>query len=166
MGIENMDIKQYVISLLEGYNAMKQETETLRFELKNLKFEDEGELIEAMSLSSPGGEYISGGGVSDKTANIALNYARKRETLREQAAREMITRLHWLDATVDRLDFYIDKLEAHQASILRDYYFEGYTWRELQDLRGVTDKTLMKHRDNAVKALTMTYSSLNRIGLL
>lgn len=161
-----MEMKKYVLDLLANYKSMKQEIEALEYELNNLGTESEDETIEAMTFSSPNGERIDSGKISNKTPEIALTYAQRHEELKENTIQEIIGRLRWLRATTDRLDFYIEKLEAHQASILRDYYFEGYTWRELQDLRGITDKTLMKHRDDAIKILIMKYNSLKYVGLL
>lgn len=166
MGNVQMDMKEYVVSLLENYNGMNQEIESLHFELENLKRTDDRETIEAMNFSFPTGERITSGNISDKTSDIALTYVQKHEEFKAKAFFEITARLRFLNETIGRLNFYIGKLDAYQASILREYYFEGYTWRELQDLRGVTYKTLIKHRNEAVKILTAYYSSVERVGLL
>lgn len=159
-------IYDYVLNLLKNYNSMKLEQESLQFERSRLEQMKAEETIEAMTFTSPLTERVDSSGISNKTADIALNYKQCHVELKARLLSEVDSRLHWINDTLERLDFYIDSLEAHQASILRDYYFEGFTWRELQDLRGVTDKTLMKHRDDALKALVLRYSRLKNIGLL
>ena len=161
-----MELQEYVIELLKNYNHMKQEIQTLEYELRCLMASSKDEMIESMNFSPPSDERIQVGGISDKTPMIALNYEQRFTELKQEALNEVIGRLRCLKESVDRLDFYINQLEAYQASILKDYYFEGYSWRELQDLRGVTSKTLMKHRDDAIKALTIRYHNIERIGLL
>lgn len=160
------EIYDYVLDLLKNYNTMKREQESLQFERSRLEQMKAEETIEAMTFSSSQEERVDSGGISNKTADIALNYKQCHVELKARLLSEVDSRLRWINDTLERLDFYIGSLEAHQASILRDYYFEGYTWRELQDLRGVTDKTLMKHRNDAVKALVLKYSRLKSIGLL
>lgn len=161
-----LEMHEYVTGLLKDYNAMQQEIKALKYELSHLDIGSEQETIESMTYSIPMGERIDGGGISNRTPDIALTYSQKHEGLKQQTLCEVSDRLRWLRVTTDRLDFYINSLEAHQASILRDYYFEGYTWRELQDLRGVSYKTLIKYRDEGVGALTIKYNNLKRIGLL
>lgn len=161
-----LEMQKYVEEMLKNYNSMKQEIEALQYELNNFSTESENETIEAMIFSSPDGERVNSSMISNKTPEIALTYTQRNEELKENTMREIIGRMRWLRATTDRLDFYMEKLEAHQASILQAYYFEGYTWQELQDLRGVTEKTLRKYRDDGVKALAQKYSSLHRLGLL
>ena len=163
-----MDLRDYVIYLLEHYNQMKSEIDTLKFELRNLNRMKDTEMIEAMTFSSPlrDGEKVDSGSVSDKTTEIALDYREKLERLQREAQQSINSRLRDLCDSTERLDFYISKLPAVQASVLREYYFEDYSWRDLQELKGVSAKTLIRYRDEAVRRLTEMYSPLAEAGLL
>lgn len=161
-----MEIKQYVIGLLTDYNSIKQEMDSLQFELKNLEISSDTEMIEAMTFSPPQGERVATGKISDKTSGIALTYAERFLEIREQAAHEVNARLWWLTATINRLDYYMDRLPAHQAAVLRNYYFDGYSWREIESLTGVSYKTLAHHKNSAIKALVQSYSLLEKLGVL
>ena len=161
-----MDMKAYVISLLQEYNNMILEMDALQFELKNLAAAKDTEMIEALTFSFPDGDRVQSGKVTNKTQGIALTYVEKFSELKEQATCEINSRLQWLTVTVKRLDYYINKLEAHQASIIRDYYFERYSWRDLQELRGITYKTLIKYRNDGIKILVGKYQALEQLGLL
>jgi len=163
-----MELRDYVIYLLEHYNQMKSEIDTLKFELRNLNRMKDTEMIEAMTFSSPlkDGDKVDSGSVSDKTTEIALDYRDRLERLRRDARQVVGTRLSDLCTATERLDFYLSKLPAFQASILREYYFENYSWRDLQELKGISAKTLLRHRDEAINRLAEMYRPLVDTGLL
>lgn len=164
--MEKTEIKNYVLKLLKNRNALKQERKTLLYERTQLEQMPESETIESMLYAEGQRERVDSSIISNKTLDIALNYKQKHQELKTQALSEIDLRVRLIDNALRRLEFYVDGLEAHQASILRDYYFEGYTWRDLQDLRGVTYKTLIRHRDNGIKALVNRYHDLEQLGLL
>lgn len=163
-----MELRDYVIYLLEHYNQMRSEIDTLKFELRNLSRMKDTEMIEAMTFSSPlkDGEKVDSGSVSDKTIEIALSYQEKLERMRKTARQAVSSRLSDLCTTTERLDFYLSKLPAAQAAILKEYYFENYSWRDLQELKGISAKTLLRHRDDAIRRLTDMYRPLADTGLL
>lgn len=145
---------------------MKREQESLQFERSRLEQMKAEETIEAMTFSSSQEERVDSGMISDKTPTIALNYAMQHQQTKEKLMDEVDTRLRWIGDTLHRLDFYIDRLEAHHTSVLRAYYCEGFSWRELQELRGVTAKTLIRHRNAAIKNLVAQYEGLEQMQLI
>ena len=90
-----MELRDYVIYLLEHYNQMESEIDTLKFELRNLNRMKDTEMIEAMTFSSPlkDGDKVDSGSVSDKTTEIALGYREKLERLRREAQQSINSRL-------------------------------------------------------------------------
>ena len=161
-----MNLRENILYLLEHYNQMRVEIDTLKYELEHLEQLKDSEMIEVMVFSVPSGERVSISGTSDKTTNTALNYQERLVQLQKDAVNEITGRLSRLTAMVERLDFYIGKLPALESAILREHYFEKYSWRELQDLKGISTKTLLRHRDEAVKRLMELYEPLVRMGLL
>ncbi len=159
-------MEQYVITLLKRYNGLKKEIEALEFEMENIRASVPDEMIDAMQLSTPNGERVSGGAISDRTPEIALTYIERFSLLTTQAIAEINIRLAYLGGIVRRLEHSIDMLEAHQASIIREYYFERYSWRELQELKGISFKTLIKYRNDGIAALAERYAALARLGVL
>lgn len=160
-----MELRENIIYLLEHYNQMRVEIDTLKFEMKNLKRMQDEEIIEALSFSASLGERVQSSGTSDKTANIALSYREKLERLRDDAKAAISVRLSTLVLTINRLDFYISKLPPVEGNILREYYIENYSWRDLQELKGVSAKTLIRHRDEALDKLVKLYAPLAGAGL-
>lgn len=145
---------------------MNQEIEALRYKLSRVEAFSADEMIEAMTYSAPEGERVDSGRIPNKTPDIAISYAQNMTDQKMQMTQEITVRLRWLCETVERLDFYIDKLEAYQASALREHYFEGFSWRELAQLKNISPTTLMKHRDVAIQRLSEKYDTLNRLGVI
>ena len=161
-----MELRENILYLLEHYNQMRVEIDTLKFEMRNLNRMKDVEMIEALTFSSSLGEKVASSGASDKTAGIALSYQEQLERLRDEAKAAISTKLSALVLTIDRLDFYISKLPPVEGAVLREYYIENYSWRDLQELKGVTAKTLIRHRDEAVDRLVRMYSPLAEAVLL
>lgn len=161
-----LEMQQYVMDLLKNYNQMKQEIEALQYELSRVEAFSADEMIEAMTYSTPTDERVDSGRVSNKTSDIALTYAQNLAEQKMQMTQQINIRLHWLCETAERLDFYIDSLEAYQASALREHYFDGFSWRELAQLKNISTTTLMKHRDMAIRRLSEKYDTLNRLGVI
>ena len=161
-----MEIRDYILYVLEHYNQMRAEMDTLRFELRNLDRMKDSEIIEAMTFSIPQAERVDTSERTDKTAGIALAYEERRDRMQAEAVRELAGRLSQLTLEIERLDFYMGQLPPFEASILKEHYLENYSWRELQDLKGISTKTLIRRRDEAVARLVQLYEPLARIGLL
>lgn len=160
------NMNEYVVTLLNNYNSMKREIDALHFELKNLNHISLDELLEALAFPTGTSEAVCGGGKSDRTSSLAVSYQQTIDGMISDNIHEILLRLDSLQKTINRLDYYLSRLPAYQAAILRQYYIEGYSWRELQDLRGVAAKTLMRQRDVGIENLASEYERINRVGLL
>ncbi len=158
--------KKHILYLLEHYNQIRAEIDTLKFELENLNRMKDVEMIEAMTFSSSLKERVDTSDMTDKTAEIALSYQEKFHQQKAETQHEISDRLFCLSTELERLEFYIGKLSPVETAVLREYYMENYSWRELQDLRGVSAKTLIRHRDEAIKRLDKMYEPLEKVGLL
>lgn len=161
-----MELRENILYLLEHYNQMRAEIDTLKFEMKNLNRMTDEEIIEAMTFSTSLEERVKTSGTGSKTIGIALSYHEKLEQLRGEAKAAISARLSALTLTVDRLDFYISKLPPMEAAVLQEYYIENYSWRDLQELKGVSAKTLIRYRDEALERLVKMYTPLVDAGLL
>lgn len=159
-------MKEYVEKLLQDYNKMKQEIELLEFELVNIKSISSNEILESLSLPGITEEVSLKSGVSDKTASLAVSYPQRIEALKNESLQEVYSRLSYLRTTSERLDFCLSKINAHYAAILKEHYFDGYSWRELATLKNISSKTLMKYRDDAIAQIVTLYKSLEKVGLL
>ena len=64
------------------------------------------------------------------------------------------------------LDFYLGQLDKTQVEVIRGYYFERRTWREMQEGTELAVKTLRKMRDTAVASLTEQYALLFSLSVI
>lgn len=161
-----MEARDYVIRLLKEYNRMTEEIASLNYELEHFMSVDRDAVIEGMNFSSPSYDHIAAGGVADKTATIALNYPEVVEREREEARCAVTERLAILETNTNRLDYYLSSLDREQAEILRRYYFQRMTWREMQDQMELSPKTLRKTRETGILKLTERYASLMRLSIV
>ena len=161
-----MEPKEYVIMLLKNHSRMVREAATLRFELKNFVKVGDDEIIEEMALSHQMGDGIRSGLISNKTADVALRYQEVVNRVNEEAYKAVIHRLNALETAIERLDFYLGQLDKTQVEVLRGYYFERQTWREMQEGTELTVKTLRKMRDAAVASLTEQYALLFSLSVI
>ena len=161
-----MEPKEYVVMLLKNYSRMVREAASLRFELKNFVKVGDDEIIEEMALSHPMGDGIRSGRVSDKTTDVALRYREVADRMNEEAYKAVVHRLNALETAIERLDFYLGQLDKTQVEVIRGYYFERRTWREMQEGAELTVKTLRKMRDAAVTSLTEQYALLFSLSVI
>ena len=161
-----MEPKEYVVMLLKNYSRMVREAASLRFELKNFVRIEDDEIIEGMALSSKMGDGIRSGRIADRTTDVALRYREVAEQVNEEAYKAVIHRLSALETAIERLDFYLGQLDKAQMEVLRGYYFERRTWREMQEGTELAVKTLRKMRDTAVASLTEQYALLFSLSVI
>lgn len=134
-------IRSYVIRLLEQYVSMKREIAVLEYEVNHLDLSAQEEMIKAMThVGSDYAERVSGGGISNPTPQIALSYAQKFDELRSEAVLRARSRIKELKDTTQRLEYQVDQLEPHYAAVLRNYYFDGYSWADLAALKCVSKR--------------------------
>lgn len=150
--------KQHVIALLNEYAELKQKINLLEYELKCSALSGE-ELIEAMALRplALNGVSVNGGAVSDPTVKIATEYERILIGMDEETKAAVESELRVLQATVDRVDFYVHLLPPEQAEVIRGYYMEGKTWPELEKQFDKSVRTLSDHRDKGIEALARMF---------
>lgn len=151
-----MNWRNYVLELLKNYTNMRAEITRLnlvRNRLEGMCGEELLRLLEEFSLGAERFEW-------EESA------AREREKLRREADERLTARLRLLRGAVGRLEYCITRLEPHQAAILQDCYFEHYSWRELERLRDVSPKVLMKYRREGIEQLAQMYCNLGKMGMV
>lgn len=160
-------IKNYVIKLLEQYCRIKKELLVLEYELNHLDLASADEMIEAMTNGAGRcDEWVSGGAISNPTPQIALTYENKYAQLRNDAIMRTKTRMAELTTITRRLEYQVEQLEAYHAALIREHYFEGYSWTELAALKCISKTTLLKQKEAAISSLCEMYELLYQMGLI
>lgn len=125
----NVDMKEQVVKLLEGYTERERQIALLHYEMQHTASISPEEVIGSMSLghSDDIGGGSSRGHISNKTAYIALNYQERIDHLKTESLTEIAECLMELEAVQDRLRYYVTLLEKREAEVIRLFYFEGHT---------------------------------------
>lgn len=152
-----MEVKKYVMSLLENYNDSRKKIAILAYELAHPVAISEEGLIRSLSISSPSGGGISSGTITDKTSCTALNYHNVAEHLRQETKRELEKQLYILLSEKERLDHFISLLDSRYANVIKLYYIDGLTWPEVQDQLNIAHTTAIHYRDLGINELVNDY---------
>jgi len=154
----NTEIKTYVTGLLETYPERTRKIALLRYELKHPGQITEDELLSAITLSVPKDESgVRGSGVSDKTMRIAMSYRETAQRLNSAVILEIRREIQALEWEIDRLIFYMSFLTQEEQDILRLYYMEKRPWRQIEKETGLSRRTLVRRRSDAIDRLTQMY---------
>lgn len=97
---------------------------------------------------------------------MALRYREVAQRVNEEAFKAVVHRLDALETALDRLDFHMGQLDKTQVEVLRSYYFERRTWRDIQEGMNLATKSLRKLRDTAVASLVERYSLLLSLSVI
>ena len=159
MNTENAEIKAYITGLLETYTERTQKIALLHYELEHPGQITEDELLAAITLSGPKDESgIRGSGVSDKTMRIAMSYRETAQRLNSAVILEIRRDLQAREWEIDRLNFYMEFLTKEEQGILRLYYFEKRPWSRIEKETGLSRRTLVRRRSDAIDRLTQMYA--------
>lgn len=146
--------KEELISLLKSYPMLKKKICLLQYERSHPSQVSEQEVINGLALSHPlNSEGGQPGHISDKTMRIALSFQSEADRLNYESVLEIDQELGILTQRLEKIEFYVDQLEAKQAEVIRNYYFKEKTWLEMQTQLRVSARTLIKRRDDGISAL-------------
>lgn len=161
---QNAERKKRVIETLKSYPQKKKQISLLRYELEHPSHISEEELIESLSLAKAAdGGGRSKGRISNKTMMIALQFQETAQQMNSGVVVEITQELADLEAEVDRIDYYLSLLNEGQALVLRRYYMEQKTWSEIEAEFSLSQRALIKRRDDGVEELTEMFGLLKRI---
>jgi len=149
-----MDIKMYVTDLLKNYHKLKSEIDLIKSDLQIFKGISYDEMIETLNFARPQFEGIRGSGISDKTCKIALNY--KSDTDKSNA--EICSGVYERQTELERLEYYISRLDEKKKAIIQGLYLEDYSWEHICAEMFISRAVLQRQRDNAVNEIANMYS--------
>lgn len=146
--------RENVIEQLKAYPLLQKRANLLRYEQSHPAQVSEVEVIGALALTRPlEGGSAQAGHVSDKTMRIAATFREEQERLNYTSVMDIEEELGTLEAHIAKLEFYVSQLKSDQSEVIRKYYFEEKTWAELQKELNLSVRTLLKRRDDGIKAL-------------
>lgn len=160
----NAEQKAKVIETLKSYPQKKKKISLLRYELEHPSRISEEELIESLSLAKAAdGGGRAKGRISNKTMMIALQVEDAAQRMNSDVVMEITQELADLEAEVDRIDYYLSLLEEGRALVIRRYYIEQRTWAEIEMELNLSQRSLIKRRDNGIDELAEMFGFLEQL---
>lgn len=155
------DVKKKVLDLLRNYRVNERRIALLRYEINHPPLVSAEEMIEALTFSRSEVSGTSGGGVSDRTLHIALNYEDRMNRLNDGALNEIALQLYDLEQQQERIQYYISLLDETEGEIIRMTYISGMVNEEIAHRLGVTTRTVSAHRSRAIDRLCEMYEFMS-----
>lgn len=143
-----------VEAILKSYPEMVQKRNCLAYQLAHFKGLSAEEVIESMYTPRQDGERVQTSSLSDKTAQIAMNY-------RDRLNREWYEHLEWrLRCVSDELDFFesaLHSLPADLEPVMWDLVVEQLKWEAVEQKYAISHTTVYRMRKRAMTALEAMY---------
>lgn len=152
-----MDIREHVEYLLKNYHEIKRNVEILYFEIERFAGIDYDDVIESMNYSKPEGERVSTSNISDKTAKIALAFREITDNRNKDTLRDMVKRYYEVKDEIDLIEYCVANLEKRLSEIMRDMFFNRYSWTKLCNKYYVSVAMIGKYRKKAISEIIKMY---------
>ena len=152
-----VDIKTYVVGLLESYQKRSKQIVLLHYKLSHPARVSENEMIGALALAHSDGGGHPSSHASDKTLYIALNYQDRTEEANQIGADDVVEQLVVLERDQERLNYYVSLLEDRHKKVIQMLYFEGKAPDEVAETLQVTVRYAHFIKSKAISELVSMY---------
>lgn len=143
--------------MLKNYRAMVRERDSLAHQIAHFKGLTADEVIESMYTAHSDGERVQTSNLSDKTAQIAMNYQEKMERINREWYEHLERRMMYLVSEIQCFESALDTLPERQAAIMKDMIVGGITWDALCVVHHVSRTMIAKYRRRAIARLSEIY---------
>ena len=142
-----------VEKLLKAYPEMIQKRDCLAYQLAHFKGLSAEDVIDSMMTPKVDGERVKSSRLSDKTAQIALEYREQQKRMNrewyaylEQELLQMCEEIHFIEATVATLPKPLDGL-------MGDVLKGDLTWDQLAEKHHMSRASVGRYRQKAIRQL-------------
>ena len=143
--------------LMRTYPDKRLELKVMEMQLRHFAGITEDEVIHSMYFTQPEGERVQISRMSDKTANIALNYRDRQERINREWYEYLF---HQYEALQEELDFFeasISQLSGSLPGVIYDLVIRRETWETIMQKNHIYRKTLAKYRKKAIAEVDRMY---------
>lgn len=150
-------MSERIEKMLRDYPGNKRELNCLREQLERFPGISETDMIYSMQFSQPTDERVQTSNISDKTAQIALNYRERMEEINREWREHLFKQYMDLDEEIRFLESAIKSLSGILSDFMTDMVIDGKTWDELCDIYHVSRTMVSKYRKKAIAELDALY---------
>ncbi|MCT8977906.1 hypothetical protein N4T77_15005 [Clostridium sp. CX1] len=153
-----MEMREYIIYLLENYNKISCDIKQLQFELETFQNLLPEEMIESMNFSSNFERKAHSCSLSDKTSTIAIIYEKLSQRVNKEAEEEIIKKIKASKYELGKLDYCIGRLDPKIKDVIKGYYLDKKSWGHLKGELFMSDSVLNRNRKKGIDKLAEMYS--------
>ena len=146
-----------VEKLLKAYPEMIQKRDCLAYQLAHFKGVSAEDVIASMMTPKVDGERVKSSNLSDKTAQIALEYREKQARMNREWCEWLERQWQLLNDEIVFLESAIDSLPDKLAFFMRDLVIEHLTWDALENKYHISRFTVSAYRKKAIRELDARY---------
>ncbi len=143
--------------LLKDYPQMVQERNCLAHQLAHFRGVTAEEVIESMYTPRQDCERVQTSTLSDKTAQIALEYQNRMERLNREWYGQLEKQLYAVTDEVVFLESALESLSGKLPDIMRDLVVNRLSWNEIAEKHYVSRSMIAKYRKKAIDELDVLY---------
>ena len=142
---------------------MIQKRDCLAYQLAHFRGLSAEEVIESMYTTQQDGERVQTSNLSDKTAQIALNYRKRRERINREWYEEMEKELQMINDEVTFFEAAVFALPEKIRGAISALFIDQETWDTVQADFHIGRATLSAYRRQALRILENLYADRERL---
>lgn len=149
-----------IISILKEYPSLKEKQRLLQYELTHPVQITEEELLGAKAYPQKQCDVSTKGsyGSNNRNLMLALNYQKDTRTINQAVIDEILEELQLVTKQIKRLEFYMNLLPKEHYLILTLIYTERKSWGEIEMMTGLSRRTVIRRKTEAVERLAEMYN--------
>lgn len=149
--------------IVKEYPEMIQKRDCLAYQLAHFRGLSAEEVIESMYTTQQDGERVQTSNLSDKTAQIALNYRKRRERINREWYEEMEKELQMINDEVTFFEAAVHALPTKIRGAISALFIDQETWDTVQADFHIGRATLSAYRRQALRILENLYADRERL---
>ena len=143
--------------MLKNYPAIVRERDSIAHQIAHFKGLSAEEVIDSMYTAHSDGERVQTSNLSDKTAQIAMNYQDKMERINREWYEHLERKLRTLNDEISFFKSSLDTLPEHLSSLMMDMIVKDQTWDTLEAEHHIGRATIHRYRRKAIALLDAIY---------
>ena len=149
--------------IVKEYQEMIRKRDCLAYQLAHFRGLSAEEVIESMYTPQQDGERVQTSNLSDKTAQIALNYRKRRERINREWYEELEKELQMINDEVTFFEAAVFALPEKIRGAISALFIDQETWDTVQADFHIGRATLSAYRRQALRILENLYADRERL---
>ena len=148
---------------LQSYNTFKVRLALLEYELEHPARVSGTEYLHTLAYGGVCKRIYSpnNGGHVDRVASLATSYQKAADGMNKEVVEQILCELETVYSELSRMDVCISMLGKSQKEIIQERYIEKKEWKLIEQETGLSRRTLVRRKQEALKSLAEMYSYMS-----